>query len=77
MVPVASAIPSAQLPWLVCGALGGYLLLMLTNPVRASLRDGFRCIRRYSALWVTLGIFGFAGALFQFAKHVQGEAATL
>lgn len=68
MVPVASAIPSAQLPWLVCGALGGYLLLMLTNPVRASLRDGFRCIRRYSALWVTLGIFGFAGALFQFAK---------
>ena len=68
MVPVASAIPSAQFPWLVCGALGGYLLLMLTNPVRASLRDGFRCIRRYSALWITLGVFGFAGALFQFAK---------
>ena len=68
MVPVASAIPSAQFPWLVCGALGGYLLLMLTNPVRASLRDGFRCLRRYPTLWVTLGVFGFAGALFQFAK---------
>ncbi len=68
MVPVASAIPSAQFPWLICGALGGYLLLMLTNPVRASLRDGFRCLRRYSTLWVTLGVFGFAGALFQLAK---------
>ena len=67
MPHLASAIPAAQFPWLVCGALGGYLLLMLTNPVRASLRDGLRCIRRYSTLWVTLGIFGFAGALFQLA----------
>ena len=65
MALLASAVPAAQLPWLVCGALGGYLLLMLTNPVRTSLRDGLRCIRRYSALWITLGIFGFAGALFQ------------
>ena len=67
MALLGSAIPAAQLPWLVCGALGGYLLLMFTNPVRASLRDGFRCIRRYSTLWITLGIFGFAGALFQLA----------
>lgn len=65
MAPLAPAVLSAQLPWLVCGALGGYLLLMLTNPVRPSLRDGFRCIRRYSTLWITLGVFGFAGALFQ------------
>ena len=67
MALLASAIPAAQLPWLVCGALGGYLLLMFTNPVRASLRDGFRCIRCYPTLWITLGIFGFAGALFQLA----------
>ncbi len=67
MALLASAIPAAQFPWLVCGALGGYLLLMLTNPVRASLRDGFRCVRRYATLWITLGVFGFAGALFQLA----------
>ena len=67
MALLASAIPAAQFPWLVCGACGGYLLLMLTNPVRASLRDGFRCLRRYATLWLTLGIFGFAGALFQLA----------
>ncbi len=67
MPHLASAIPAAQFPWLVCGAFGGYLLLMLTNPVRASLRDGFRCLRRYATLWITLGIFGFAGALFQLA----------
>ena len=75
MVPVATAIPSAQFPWLVCGALGGYLLLMLTNPVRASLRDGFRCLRRYSTLWVTLGVFGFAWALFQFVNTLYFASA--
>ena len=65
MAFLASAVPSSQLPWLICGALGGYLLLLFTNPVRASLRDGLRCIRRYPTLWVTLGVVGFAGALFQ------------
>ena len=29
-------------------AIAGYVLLMLTNPVRASLRDGWRCVRRLS-----------------------------
>ncbi len=66
----ASAVSSAQLPWLLCGALGGYLLLLFTNPVRSSLRDGLRCIRRYPALWVTLGMVGFCGALFQLAQRV-------
>ena len=66
----ASAVSSAQLPWLLCGALGGYLLLLFTNPVRTSLRDGLRCIRRYPALWVTLGLVGFGGALFQLGLRV-------
>lgn len=66
----ASAVSSAQLPWLICGALGGYLLLLLTNPARTSLRDGLRCIRRYPALWVTLGVVGFCGALFQLGLRV-------
>jgi hypothetical protein len=70
MASLAPAVLHAQLPWLVCGALGGYVLVMLTNPVRPSLRDGWRCIRRYSTLWVTLGIFGFAYALFQLALRI-------
>jgi hypothetical protein len=64
---VASAMPAVPLPGLIVGAFFGYLLVMYTNPVRASLRDGLRCLRRYSALWLTLGSFGFAYALFQFA----------
>src|ERR1043165_173613 len=52
------------------GALVGYLLVLFTNPVRASLRDGLRCVRRYSMLWITLGAFGFAYALFQLALRI-------
>lgn len=70
MAFLAPAVLSAQLPWLVCGAFGGYLLLMFTNPVRPSLRDGLRCIRRYSTLWITLGVFGFASALFQLGLRI-------
>ena len=65
----------AQLPWLLCGLLGGYLLIMCTNPVRASLRDGFRCIQRYPAIWITLGIFGCAYALFQLAVRYYFHCA--
>jgi len=63
-------LPNVPLPWLIGGAIVGYLLIVLTNPVRASLRDGLRCIRRYSVLWLTLGAFGFAYALFQLALRV-------
>jgi hypothetical protein len=66
-MPVALVLPAVPLHWLILGSLLGYLLVMLTNPVRASLRDGWRCLRRYPALWVTLGCFGFAYALFQLA----------
>jgi hypothetical protein len=64
-VPVAFVLPALPLRWLLPGALIGYLILILTAPVRNSLRDGLRCLRRYSALWVTFGTFGFAYALFQ------------
>jgi hypothetical protein len=64
---VASVLPAIPLRWLLLGALVGYLVVMFTNPVRASLRDGLRCVRRYKVLWVTLGSFGFAYALFQLA----------
>ena len=70
----AAALPlgiqHAQIPWLLCGALGLYLLAMFLNPARASLRDGFRAIRRYPMLWLPLGVFGFGFALFQLALNV-------
>jgi hypothetical protein len=62
---VAYVLPAIPLRWLLLGSLVGYLLVMLTNPVRASLRDGVRCVQRYQVLWLTLGAFGFAYALFQ------------
>jgi len=66
-VPVAFVLPAIPFRWLLLGSVVGYLLVMFTNPVRASLRDGARCVRRYPALWLTLGAFGFAYALFQLA----------
>ena len=35
------------------GMLLGYGLIMLTNPVRVALRDGFRCNLRFKRLWLT------------------------
>jgi hypothetical protein len=69
-VPAALALPSIPLPWLLGGSVAGYLLVLFTNPVRTSLRDGLRCVRRYSMQWITLGAFGFAYALFQLALRI-------
>jgi hypothetical protein len=49
---------------LVAGALAGYIVLMRANPIRDSLRDGLRCLRRYPALWITLAVFGVCYAAF-------------
>lgn len=61
--------------------LSGYVLLMWTNPVRASLRDGWRCLRRYPVLWRMLAWLAFANALFIFAArltaHWRGEAQLI
>ena len=51
--------------WPYLGVLAGYLLVMCSNPVRASLRDGVRALRRYPSLWLTLGLFGFGYAVFE------------
>ena len=51
--------------WLLLAAgTAGYFLLLAGNPLRASLRDGFRCLQRYPALWTIPGAFGFFYALF-------------
>jgi hypothetical protein len=46
---------------------GGYVLVMLFNPVRRALLDGFRCIGRYPRVWLTFAFLGFAYFVFQFA----------
>lgn len=48
------------------GMLGGYLLLMLSNPVRVALRDGFRCIMRFKRLWLVFAFLALAYSTFQF-----------
>jgi hypothetical protein len=50
--------------WLMIGALAGYAIVMRTNPVRESLRDGWRAIGRYPTMWFVLGCLGFAHAAF-------------
>jgi hypothetical protein len=49
------------------GFAGGYVIVMLFNPVRLALRDGFRCMIRYKRVWVTFVLFGFAYLVFQFS----------
>ncbi|PYK76061.1 MAG: hypothetical protein DME42_00950 [Verrucomicrobia bacterium] len=48
------------------GLLVGYLLVMLANPIRLALRDGFRCLARYERIWLTFALLGFAYFVFQF-----------
>src|SRR5438309_5075271 len=50
----------------VAGLTIGYVLVMLANPVRWALRDGFRCIARYERIWLTFALLGFAYFVFQF-----------
>jgi len=49
------------------GLCGGYALVMLFNPVRPALGDGFRCIARFKRIWLTFALLGFAYFVFQFA----------
>ena len=49
------------------GLCSGYALLMLFNPVRQALGDGFRCIARFKRIWLTFSLLGFAYFVFQFA----------
>src|SRR6266566_6305312 len=51
----------------VLGLCGGYVLMMLFNPVRRALGDGFRCIGRYRRIWITFALLGFGYFVFQFA----------
>src|SRR5438093_2249315 len=48
------------------GLCSGYALVMLFNPVRQALGDGFRCIGRYKRIWITFALLGFGYFVFQF-----------
>jgi hypothetical protein len=65
---------SIAYPWI--GLLAGYVLVMLANPIRLSLRDGFRCISRFKRVWLTFVVLGLAYSIFQFATFTpfQSEA---
>ena len=50
----------------VIGALtAAYVLLMLFNPARSSLRNGARCVARYRQIWGILAVFGVVYAGWQ------------
>src|SRR5262249_22976685 len=51
----------------VLGFLGGYVIVLLFNPLRLALRDGFRCLLRYKRVWLTFVLLGFAYFVFQFS----------
>jgi hypothetical protein len=58
----------------VLGFLSGYVILLLFNPVRLALRDGFRCLLRYKRIWLTFVLLGFAYFIFQFSTFTPIES---
>ncbi len=58
------------------GFCGGYVIVMLFNPVRRPLRDGFRCIARFKRIWLSFVLLGFTYSVFQFATFtpIQNSA---
>jgi hypothetical protein len=65
----ADVAKTSATQWLVLGAFAGYVLMMWTNPVRESLRDGWQAVRRYPSLWLVLGTLGCVNALFSIAAR--------
>jgi hypothetical protein len=56
--------------------IGGYLLLILSSPVRIALRDGLRCLFRFQRLWQLFALFAFAYSIFQFLVFSPGISAA-
>ncbi len=52
--------------WLLlpAGIVAGYAVVMSTNPARAGLRDGWRCLRRYRQTWLIPMLFAMTHAGF-------------
>jgi hypothetical protein len=58
------------------GLCSGYAIVMLFNPIRLALRDGFRCITRFKRIWLTFVLLGFAYSVFQFATFTPLQRPT-
>ncbi len=58
------------------GFCGGYVIVMLFNPVRQPLRDGFRCIARFKRIWLTFVLLGFTYSVFQFATFTPIQSSA-
>ncbi|HWY39699.1 MAG TPA: hypothetical protein VNX27_02785 [Chthoniobacterales bacterium] len=60
----------------ILGFLCGYVILLLFNPVRLALRDGFRCLLRYKRIWLTFVALGFAYFVFQFSTFTPIQSTS-
>ena len=58
------------------GFCSGYVIVMLFNPVRQALRDGFRCIVRFKRIWLTFVLLGFTYSVFQFATFTPIQSSA-
>src|SRR5260370_30925624 len=58
------------------GLLSGYVIVLLFNPVRVPLRDGFRCLVRYKRVWLTFVLLGFAYFVFQFSTFTPIQSTA-
>jgi|SRR5689334_1915838 len=58
------------------GFLSGYIIILLFNPVRVALRDGFRCLLRYKRIWLTFVVLGFAYFVFQFSTFTPIQSSA-
>src|SRR6266699_1996931 len=58
------------------GFCGGYVIVMLFNPVRQALRDGLRCIARFKRIWLTFVLLGFTYSVFQFATFTPIQSSA-
>ena len=58
------------------GLLCGYVIVLLFNPVRVPLRDGFRCLLRYKRVWLTFVLLGFAYFVFQFSTFTPIQSTA-
>src|SRR5437870_6329376 len=69
-------LPSLPRVYPLVGLCSGYLIVMLFNPVRQALRDGFRCITRFKRVWVTFVLFGLAYSVFQFGTFTPIQSSV-
>src|SRR5436190_5082525 len=71
---LGSSVSPFFLPLL--GMIAGYVLVMLTNPVRVALRDGLRCSLRFKRVWLVFFLLALAYSAFQFVIFTPLQSAA-